>query len=85
MKYKNTTNNPIFLKLNGNTVVVAPGEELTSSESLASFGLVAFPVEKPKTAPPVKVTPKKEKSTPKPKPVNTNEHKQFTNTDPSKD
>jgi len=85
MRYKNTTNNPIFIKLEGNTVIVAPGEELTNSESLVSFGLVAFPVEKPKAEPPVKVTPKKEKATPKPKPVINNERKQFTNTDPSED
>ena len=78
MKYKNTTANPIFIKLNGGTVVVASGEEISSKESLGSFGLEAFPVEKPKPTPPPKPTPK-------PNSVITNERKQFTNTDPSKD
>ena len=82
MKYKNATNNPIFIKLDGNRVVVAPGEEVSSLESLGSFGLVAFPTEKPKAAPPVKVTPEKEKSTPKPKTIKTNE---LPKTDTAKD
>tara|TARA_R110000765_G_scaffold232442_1_gene335752 strand:+ start:201 stop:449 length:249 start_codon:yes stop_codon:yes gene_type:complete len=81
MKYKNATNNPIFIKLDGNRVVVAPGEEVSSLESLGSFGLVAFPTEKPEAAPPVKVAPKKEKSTSNPKSVNTNE---FSTTDTTK-
>jgi hypothetical protein len=77
MKYKNTTPNNIFAKLNGSTVIVAPGEEIISEILLPNSGLTAV------VAPVISkvVSPKPAKKSTK-NHVNTNE---FTTTNKTKD
>jgi len=58
MKYINTTSNNIFVQVNGQTVIVAPGAEIQGSEALASVGLTRKEVKKAK--PPA--APKKKKA-----------------------
>ena len=81
MKYKNTTPNNIFAKINGKTVVVAPEQEVISEILLQDSGLtpVAPPVVTPKVTKTARPKPAK---TPKNRSVNTNE---FTTTDKTKD
>jgi hypothetical protein len=76
MKYKNTSTTNIFAQVNGETIIVAPGAEVQSNEPLEGFGLTSMEVKKAKPIPP------KKKSTPKPKPVKTNE---LPNTDKTED
>tara|TARA_R110002074_G_scaffold47778_1_gene122426 strand:+ start:193 stop:432 length:240 start_codon:yes stop_codon:yes gene_type:complete len=70
MKYKNTTNTAIFVKLDEGLKLIQPGQEIESNQSLANSGLTALQVVKatPKADP--VPTPKKQTET---KPVNTNE------------
>ena len=83
MKYKNTTNTAIFVKLDEGLKLIQPGQEIESNQPLENSGLTAPQVVKatPKATPkadPVP-TPKKQTET---KPINTNE---FTTTDTAKD
>tara|TARA_R110000744_G_scaffold211705_1_gene330807 strand:+ start:442 stop:675 length:234 start_codon:yes stop_codon:yes gene_type:complete len=77
MKYKNTTPNNIFAKVNGRTVVVAPDEEIISENLLPNSGLTA--VVDPVITKVVSLKPVKK---PAKKSVNTNE---FTTTNKTKD
>ena len=89
MKYKNTTPNNIFAKVNGRTVIVAPNEEVISEILLPNSGLTPAvpPVVAPKVTEVVSPKPTKVESS-KPakkstnKSVNTNE---FTTTNKTKD
>ena len=83
MKYKNTTLNGIFVKIDGETQFIQPGQEVTCNSPLVSSGLTSCEVADPTPPPPV--TKKEETPKPKPKTVKTNERKQFTNTDSSED
>ena len=79
MKYKNTTNTAIFVKLDEGLKLIQPGQEIESNQPLENSGLTAPQVVKatPKADP--VPTSKKQTET---KPINTNE---FTTTDTAKD
>tara|TARA_R110000765_G_scaffold396701_1_gene490695 strand:- start:265 stop:516 length:252 start_codon:yes stop_codon:yes gene_type:complete len=83
MKYKNTTNNAIFVNLDEGLQLIQPGQEIVSKSPLTDSGLTALQVVKatPKATPKADPVPTPRKQT-KTKPVNTNE---LPNTDPSKD
>jgi hypothetical protein len=82
MKYKNTTTNAIFVKIDEGTQLIQPGQEVISKSSLEAFGLTALQTSKPKPKVAPEPPTKQKQATPKPKPVSTNE---FPTANPAKD